>query len=147
VLRRTLLLTLAVASLIGVALPVAAAASKPHRAWLQRFVCRPAANPLNRLLEDTAVMRPLPGTTLMELRFVLLQRRPGRGFREVYGGDLGQWRQLPVEFPTNAWVLHKPVVNLPAPAVYQFRVTFRWLASSSVIATQTRLSPLCRQPR
>ena len=152
---RAFALTLAVASLIGVAPPVAASASplvaasasQPRRASLEGFVCRPAPNQLNRLIEDTAVMRPVPGTTLMELRFVLLQRRPGHGFRGVYGGDLGQWRQLPVELPTNAWVLHKPVVNLPAPAVYRFQVTFRWLGSSGVIGTQTRLSPLCSQPR
>ena len=151
---RAVALTLAVASLIGVAppvaagapRPVAAGASHPARASLRGFVCRPAPNQLNRLIEVTAVMRPVPGTTRMELRFVLLQQRPGHGFRGVYGGDLGQWRQLS-ELPTNAWVLHKPVVNLPAPAVYRFQVTFRWLGSSGVIGTQTRLSPLCSLPR
>jgi hypothetical protein len=124
-------------------LPAAAGASQPPRASLQGFVCQPAANQLSRLIEVTAVMRPISGTESMELRFDLLEQRPGHPFRQVYGGDLGRWRQLSVA----TWTIHKPVVNLPAPAVYRFRVTFRWVGSSGVIGNQTRVSPLCTQPR
>lgn len=149
---RAFTLTLAVASLLGVSLPAAAGASQPPRAALEDFVCTPARNQLNRVIEITAVMRPVRGTQRMELRFVLQRRWYGRiRFSPVHGRGLGSWLtpQRPTlgQIPSDVWVFNKPVVNLAGPAVYRFQVTFRWLGRRGVVGNQTLLSPPCTQPR
>jgi hypothetical protein len=138
--------------LVGGWFPPVAGASQPPRASLQFFVCQPAANQLSRVVGVTAVMRPIPGTQRMQLMFVLQRRLAGRsGFSSVRGRDLGNWLS-PVnptlgQLPSDVWRVNKPVVNLPGPATYRFRVTFQWVGSSGVIGDQTRLSQLCTQPR
>ena len=150
-LRRALGSALAVGGLIGGWFP-ALAGAQPPKASLQEFVCQPAPNQLNRMIGVTAVMRPVVGTQRMQLMFVL-QRRPAGGsrFSAVRGRELGNWLS-PLnptlgQLPSDVWRVNKPVVNLPGPATYRFRVTFRWVGRSGVIANQTRVSPLCTQPR
>ena len=151
-LGRALALVLAVAGLIGGWSPAVAGATAPPRASLQDFVCQPAANELSRLIGVTAVMRPMLGTQRMQLMFVLQRRLAGRSrFSTVRGRGLGNWLS-PLnptlgQLPSDVWRVNKPVINLPGPATYRFRVTFRWVGSSGVIGYQARLSPLCTQPR
>ena len=142
---------LAIASLFAVSLPAGAGAATP-RASLENFLCTPAASQRSRLIEVTAVMRHIPRTQGMRLRFVLLRRFAGQSwFSPVHGRGLGSWLAPPSatlgQVPGDTWKLKRPVFNLPGPAVYRFRVTFRWIGSSGVIASQTRLTPLCAQPR
>jgi hypothetical protein len=62
----------------------------------------------------------------------------------VHGGDLGRWKAL----SASPWAITKPVVNLAGPAMYRFRVSFRWLDSSGlVIGTRTLVSRGCFQPQ
>jgi hypothetical protein len=140
---RVLALVALIAGFAGAAPPAGAAdTGQSPSASLSGFVCHTAASPLNRFIEVTATMRPIPSTGRMKLRFELQQRLPGRPFRQVYGGDLGRWRRLSAE----NWVVKKPVANLPAPAIYRFRVSFVWIApGGSVIGSQTLLGPACRQ--
>ena len=111
-----------------------------------------AARQPNRAIGVTAVMRPMPGTQRMQLRFVL-QRRPARRnwFFAVPGNGLGNWlsptNPTLGQLPRDVWRVNKPVVNLPGPSTYRFRVTFRWIGRSGVIGSQTLRSPLCAQPR
>jgi len=141
-LARVITCVLACAALAAAPASAAASASQPPNPSLSAFRCHRAFNPLNRMISVTANVQPLPGTAQMELKFVLLERTPGQGFHRVHGGDLGRWRQLTLA----SWAVKKPVLNLPAPATYRFRVSFLWLAGSgSVISSQTLLSPLCRQ--
>jgi hypothetical protein len=151
-LGRALASGLAVAGLIGGWFPAVAGAAGPPRASLQDFLCQPAPNQLNRVIGVQAVMRPMPGTQRMQLMFVLQRRPAGRNwFSAVPGRDLGNWLSPPNptlgQLPTDVWKVNKPVVNLPGPATYRFRVTFRWVGTAGVIGSQTRLSPLCTQPR
>jgi hypothetical protein len=134
-------------------LSVAAGAAAPPRASLEPIFCLRAANPLDRAVAVTAVMRPVPGTDRMELRFELERRFAGaQGFSEVHGGDLGLWRH-PTDptlgqRPADVWKLNKEVVNLVAPAVYRFGVTFRWIGNAGqVLGRVMRLSGTCDQPR
>jgi hypothetical protein len=88
----------------------------------------------------------------MQMRFVLLRELAGQStFSSVHGSGLGNWLSPPNptlgQIPSDVWILNKPVVNLRAPAVYRFRVTFRWIGRSGVIGSRTRLSPLCTQRR
>jgi hypothetical protein len=135
-------------ALIALAASPAAAAAQPPRAALEAFACRRAASQLDRAIEVTAVMRPLPGTRRMELRFVL-QRKPAgvSRFGAVRGRYLGMWLRPanPTlgQRPGDVWVVNKPVVNLPGPALYRFRVTFRWLGARGVLGAVARLSPAC----
>jgi hypothetical protein len=139
---RVLALVVSAVGFAGAAVPAAANGRQLPSASLSGFVCHPALNPLNRVIAVTAMMRPMPSTVRMKLRFELLQRVPGQPFREVFGGDLGRWRQLSLV----PWAVKKPVANLAAPAVYRFRVSFLWLGrAGSVIGNETLRSPTCRQ--
>jgi hypothetical protein len=138
--------------------PVAAAAtqssssSTPPRASLDGFVCKRASDALDRVIAVVGVMRPVTGTQRLEMRFVLQQRTNGAtSFTAVHGGDLGRWREpSPVTLGQNAndvWRLRKLVANLPGPATYRFRVSFRWLGASSVLSYTTLVSNTCTEPQ
>lgn len=130
----------------------AAAPAPPPRASLTQFSCVRALDPDNRSVSVRAVMRPLAGTRRMAIKFDLLEQTAGSA-PEALGkvGGLGVWIT-----PTNptlgqlsgdVWRLSKPVINLEAPAGYQFRVTFRWNGSHGrILGTAVRLSRTCHQP-
>ncbi len=145
---------LAPASLLGVLPAGPAAAATPSTtpvAQLQDFACQRAPDPRERGLTVTAVMRPLAGTTAMQLRFDLLRAVHRFGiYRAVHGRNLGTWMS-PADptlgqQPADVWVERHPVVGLPAPAFYRMRVTFRWLgAGGRRLDQQVRVTPLCHQ--
>jgi len=137
--------------LAAASVSTAAAATVPPRALLSGFVCHHAGNPLNREISITSVMRPVPGTQRMALKFELQRSMGGSPFADVKSGDLGKWI-YPSNPPTlgqrpgDVWRYNKPVVNLPA-GEYRFRVAFRWLGSdTNVLRTAVRFSPRCDQP-
>jgi hypothetical protein len=109
--------------------------------------------PADRSISVTAVMKPVTGTQKMSIRFELLKRtKPGVGYSQVRGGDLGTWIS-PLgqpdlgKRPGDVWVVSHPVAALPAPATYRYRVSFRWIgAKGHVLATRTRTSEPCYQP-
>lgn len=128
-----------------------AAASSP-RAQLTDYVCQRAVDPAARAISITAVMRPLPGTTQLSVRFELVTRSPASPAPTlVRAGDLGTWisptgRSLGQQ-PGDVWKVDKPVVGLTASATYRFRVSFRWIgADGRVLGSTVRYSPRCRQP-
>lgn len=149
----------AVALAIGIApvaetVPSALAArvSPPAGTRLEAFVCQRALDPPTRAVSITAVMPTLPGTEKLALRFELLRRAgQSRAFVEVNGHGLRTW-----EYPDNptlgqrsgdVWILNHPVVNLIAPAVYRYRVTFRWIgARGRTLSELVRESQLCNEP-
>jgi CARDB len=134
------------------AVPALGASSPPPRAQLLSFVCQRALDPPTRAVSVQAVMRPLSGTSRMEIRFNLLrQTRAGGRFRTVRGRNLGSWitPQDPTlgQAPGDVWIVNHPVVDLVAPATYRFRVTFRWTGSrGQVLGTSVQSSPDCYQP-
>jgi hypothetical protein len=127
------------------------AADAPPRAHLAAFACHTAVAQADRSVSVRASMRPVTGTEKMQMRFELLSRSgPGGVFAEVPGGGLGTW--ITPSSPTlgqrsgDVWIVSHPVSNLPAPAVYRYRVTFRWTgAGGRVLTTRTRMSADCRQ--
>ncbi len=154
---RPLALLICTALLVAdAAVQTASAAVPAPRAQLRGLLCQRHTghnlDPASRAVAIDAVMRPLAGTLKMTLRFQLLSRPKGAGsFRAVRGGDLGSW--LSPHNPTlgsrrgDVWILNKQVVDLAAPAVYRFRVTFRWRGPHGrLLRTVTRLSPRCAQP-
>jgi hypothetical protein len=149
------LLSIAAAACMAAGGSVALAAprgSAPSRARLRAFACHVALDPVGRAVSVQAVMRPVPGTQSMQLRFDLLERRAGvMSYSEVRGGDLGMW-VAPAD-PTlgtrsgDVWILSHPVRDLVAPASYRFRVVFRWLgAGGRLLASVERSTRACRQP-
>lgn len=120
----------------------------PPRAQLTQFTCVRALDPVNRSVGVSAVMRPLPGTRRLALRFQLLQQVPGAPAVSLRGGDLGMFRSPPDptlgQLPGDVWRKVKQVINLGAPAAYQFRVTFRWIGlHGHVLGTAVRYSRVC----
>jgi hypothetical protein len=142
------------AALAGAAPSLAGASSQPPPTAFQNFACHRSSNSLNRWIEVIAVMRPISGTQRMAMKFELLQRKPhSRTFADVPRGntDLGTWEH-PTKPPTlgsrpgDHWNVKKLVVNLSSPAVYKFRVSFRWLdANGKSLGTVVRQSELCNQ--
>jgi hypothetical protein len=149
---------LGVAATVAVSAPALAGASTPTpppRVVLQDFGCHRSSNSLNRWMVVTTVMRPISGTQRMAMKFDLLRKGPhNRGFTEVGSAntnDLGKWIH-PTNPPTlgsrpgDYWKVHKQVVNLASPAVYRFRVSFRWLDSNGKsLGTVVRLGNQCDQ--
>ncbi|HET6870725.1 MAG TPA: CARDB domain-containing protein, partial [Solirubrobacteraceae bacterium] len=99
-----------------------------------------------------AVMRPVTGTAKMQMRFDLMRKaKPNAPFKIVRGHFLGSW--LTPDNPTlgqrpgDVWIVNHPVVGLPAPATYRFRVSFRWVGSSGQqLSSAVQSSPTCYQP-
>jgi hypothetical protein len=150
------LIACVIAATAGASAPVtvAAIAPPPPRAQLEAFACHRAPNALDRWITVTAVMRPVSGTQRMALKLDL-QRKPAHSdsFVNVHGGDLGQWR-YPDSPPTlgqrpdDVWRLTKDVVNMAGPAVYRYRVEFRWTGTGGrMLDDMVRLSPRCGQPK
>jgi hypothetical protein len=145
---------LVILALAAVGATPASAATVPPRATLRGGVCQHALDPAGRGISVTAVMRPLPGTMKMAMRFQLW-RRPSRRSKatSLQGRKLGGWMN-PTDPPTlgqlpgDVWIVHHPVVDLlVAPALYRFSVSFRWFGSGGrVLATTTKVGPLCFQP-
>ncbi len=127
----------------------AAVAGVAPRAQLAGFACHSALNPIGRTVAVTSVMRPVPGTRTLSVRFSLLERIPGAALRSVPdSGDLGRW--LTPADPTlgrrsaDVWKLAKTVYDVDAPARYRFAVDFRWLgAHDEILSTTTLRSPAC----
>jgi hypothetical protein len=133
------------------AAPALAGTAPAPRAALDGFVCERAGNALDRVIAVVGVMRPMSGTQRMQMRFVLQRRSArSRSFTAVQGGDLGRWLSPnPAtlgQHPNDVWRLRKLVANLPGPATYRFRVSFRWLGSSSALGHSTLTSATCSQP-
>jgi hypothetical protein len=126
------------------------AAGDQPRAQLKGFDCRHALDPQNRDVVVKAVMRPLKGTEKLQLKFDVLVSHAGSPPAAVRSGDLGVWSgpKNPTlgRLPGDVWNYQKTVVDLDAPATYQFRVSFRWLGSGgTVIGSAVRYSGRCHQ--
>jgi hypothetical protein len=119
---------------------------------LRSFVCQTALDPPARALSVQAVMRPVTGTSRMQIKFELLrQTGPHMRFVVVHGRGLDSWisptNPTLGQRPGDVWLLNHPVVDLAAPATYKFRVTFKWIgAQGQTLATATQPSPACYQP-
>src|SRR5947209_3196826 len=129
---------------LATGLPTLALAGAPPKAQLRNFICQQALDPASRATSIKAVMRPVPGTMKLAMRFELLKRvrRAGRAV-SLSGPRLKSWiAPKPSNGPAfgsqpgDIWVVKHPVVDLAAPSYYQFRVAFRWFdGAGKVIAT------------
>jgi hypothetical protein len=136
----------------GARIHLAAATSAPARAaGLTGFACDSTLDPTRRTVSVTSVMRPVPGTRTLAVKFSLLERAPGAAeLQSVDTGDLGRW--LAPADPTlgsrakDVWKLAKMVSDVDAPATYRFSVAFRWEGTGGrVLAIASRRTPLCRE--
>jgi hypothetical protein len=153
--------SLTAAGVIGAALVpgIASAAAPspstaaPPRTHLSRVTCHHALDPAARYVSLTAVMRPLPATQRLAVRFRLLERAAGASsYTSVPAAGLGRWLfpkdpSTLGQRPGDVWKVVKPIADLAAPATYRFAVDFRWLAADGhALGTVTRLSRRCFQP-
>jgi hypothetical protein len=123
--------------------PAAGLGTEPPRADLRGFSCQRAMDPVGRSVAVNVVMRPVSATQHMAIKVdLLVSHGPGTVARPLHAGDLGLWIHPddPTlgQLPGDVWTLQKSVVAVHAPAVYRFRVRYRW--------TATRYSRRCGQP-
>jgi CARDB len=141
----------AAAIALGSATASGASAPAPND-QLRSFVCQKALDPPTRAVSIQAVMRPVTGTAKMQMRFDLMRRtKPGAPFKIVRGHFLGSWvtpdNPTLGQRPGDVWIVNHPVVGLPAPATYRFRVSFRWIGSNGQqLSSAKQSSPTCYQP-
>jgi len=132
----------------GISAPLAATLP---RSRLTGFVCHRALAPAERSMSIRAVMRPVTGTLRMQMRFELLSKSSSTPAAvTLSGGGLGSWISPPDptlgQRPGDVWLVSHPVSDLPAPAVYHYLVSFRWIgAGGQVLSTRTRRSEDCVQ--
>ena len=130
----------------------AAGTTTPPRDQLQGFVCQKALDPPARAVSVQSVMRPLTGTSKMQVKFQLMRQTSSHPrFMAVHGRGLGSWisptNPTLGQQPGDVWIVNHPVVQLAAPATYKFRVTFRWIgAQGQTLGTVTQTGPSCYQP-
>jgi hypothetical protein len=141
----------ALAALSAIPGTAAGAGVASPRAQLTRYSCGQALDPANRSVSVRAVMRPLPGTARLAVKFQLLERTGGSVQTTVHAGDLGVWvtpaNPTLGQVPGDVWRVDKTVLDLAAPASYQFKVIFRWIgAHDRLLGTTIRLTRVCRQP-
>ncbi|MDQ6820453.1 MAG: hypothetical protein M3076_08985 [Actinomycetota bacterium] len=139
---------------LGVGAAVAAPAPPP-RASLTGFVCQTALDPATRGIAVTAVMRPVPSTDHMQVKFdLIVTGRRGHPFRlakQKKSSSFGKWispaNQTLGQLPADVWKPIGQAANLFAPAYYRLRASFRWLgAGDAKLAQSTRTSATCFQP-
>ena len=134
------------------AIAATAVNADPPRSQLTKPMCVTALDPPSRAMSITAVMRPLTGTTKLQIKFQLYSRTTStRPFTHVRGGDLNRW--VSPSDPTlgersaDVWTVIKQVVDLKAPATYRLRAVYRWIgAHNKVLGTMSRTSPSCYEP-
>jgi hypothetical protein len=132
--------------------PASGASAPAPRDQLRSFVCQKALDPPTRAVSIQGVMRPVTGTAKMQMRFDLMRRtKPGGPFKVVRGHFLGSWlspdNATLGQRPGDVWIVNHPVVGLPAPASYRFRVSFRWTGSSGrQLSSAVLTSSTCFQP-
>ncbi len=140
----------AVVVLGAVTAPVASASAP--RDQLRAFVCQKAIDPPSRAVSIQAVMRPVKNTAKMQMRFDLMRKtKRGAHFKLVRGHSLGTWLNPSTptlgQRPGDVWIVNHPVVDLPAPATYRFRVNFRWIDSHGhQLSGAVQTSSNCYEP-
>jgi len=117
-----------------------ARADAPPSAALTKIACRSTLNPLKRSVSVVSIMRHIPATRSLAVRFTLLEKLPGTAPTPVRDGDLGHWT-TPTDptlgqLPADVWRLDKTVYNVDAPATYRFRVTFRWTGRDGTVLSR-----------
>ena len=150
---RTITICVAACAAAALAAGVTGAGASTPVAKLRGFSCQRSVNPVGRGVAVSAVMRPLKGTrrTGAALRAVP-PYEGGSVVDGVPGGDLGSWlapRNATLgQRPGDVWIVNKPVNDLrAAPAVYRYRVSFRWTGTRSrTLGTAVRTSASCIQP-
>lgn len=145
-------MAVALTAVAGTGTAAVSALAESSQAQLSSFICQTALDPAERAMSITAVMRPVPETMKMALRFELLKRtkRSGRSV-SLSGVNLRNWvtpsNPTLGSRPGDRWIVKHPVVDLGAPAWYRYKVTFRWTgAHGRVISEAVRESAQCYQP-
>ena len=150
---RRLALTSAAAACVALAAPLllapsalAAKTPKLADARARLVACKSALDQASRSLTVDASMRSLTDNDRMQMRFELQQREPGKlRFHRLAGPGLGTWN--PATPGVDRYRFRKPIQNLPAPATYRVKVTFRWLDAEGVPYARTaRFTTTCFQP-
>jgi hypothetical protein len=135
--RRALLLSLLILCLA----PAAAAAES-----VKLLACVPALEGKERTAQFEARVRPVRGSSRMQVRFTLqVDEDMLGGWRRVAAPGLDQW--LTSDPGVTRYSYTKTVQNLSAPAAYRMVVRFRWLdADGEVLERSRATSRPCRQP-
>lgn len=109
--------------------------------------CQTGANAADRFAVFSGSMPAARGARTLEMRFELLERRPGSPrFARVVLPRWGTWEKTSRP-GVPGFIFTKRVEQLAAPAAFRARLTFRWLdRTGATLRTARRTTSICRQP-
>ena len=120
-----------------------AAAPPPESATLEQCVTSVVQS--ERSATFAGEMSAVAGTTRMEMRIAVLERRPDQAAFRTVTAAAGAWRFSDPKIRVYKYL--KQVTNLSSPAVYRALVRFRWLgAKGRVVKRAQLLTAPCAQP-
>lgn len=107
--------------------------------------CVPSLSAYGRHFKAEGVIRRMPGALRVGLRFDLFERPEGaHRFSRLAADGFGIWQ---ISDPGYDLIVRKDVHNLPAPAAYYMRVTFRWYGHHGrILAQRQRATRTCFEP-
>ena len=130
---------------------VTAAPAKTNRTHPPQLVragvtaCPSGAVPTDRNATFVGSMSAVKGATRMEMRFDLLQQRPGEVYTRVPVPKWGIWAKSLPGVPSFSY--ERRVEQLSAPAAYRVLIRFRWRdGAGHVVRHARRYSAVCVQP-
>jgi hypothetical protein len=126
-------------------LPAGSALAKGGALRADLTACTTGVQAVDRAATFVGTMPRIKGATRMEMRFSLLQKRPGDAYTRVTVPKWGSWVRSQPGVPSFSYM--RRLEQLAAPAVYRVHVRFRWRTSSgAVVRRSERWSPVCEQP-
>jgi hypothetical protein len=133
---------------VASALAHGAAAHRASHAGAAIAACHRGVAPADRYVTFGARMSLLPGTASMAIRFDMYERLGGGGgghFYHVLAPGLESWHTSAPGIMVFSY--NQSVTNLPAPASFRARVSFRWRdAGGHVIHRARRRTGVCQMP-
>jgi hypothetical protein len=135
------------ATVVALALGAGSASADVPSLGVRVAKCSTGVDPASRSAVFTAGMPAIAGTARMEMRFDLLQQRPGAdGFAHVDLPKWGGWEHSS-KSDVPGFIFTKRIEQLAAPADYRAVVRFRWLDShGKALRNARRTSSTCHQP-
>jgi hypothetical protein len=131
--------------LVGLALLAAPGASAAAPSYVKLLDCSRGHDSQNRGALFRGVMRSVPGTGRMAMRFTLQERSGGGPWRVLKAPGLGVWRRS--RAGVRRFAHRQRVVALPAGSTYRVVVSYRWYSGDGdLIRRAKRRSGTCRQP-
>lgn len=102
--------------------------------------CQGSGSSLNRYLTLSSSMRSTDRGDEMWMRFKLLERKTGKGWKNITPASLKKWRK---RSGVDEFKSTQKVRGISTPASYQVVVSYRWYRDGKLTATEQESTNIC----